>query len=233
MADRYAYIPTVGLFVMAVWGGADVAEGSPGRKVAFVCCLSVLIISFTAYTRTQVRYWKNYATLFSHAAKVTEGNYFAYVYMGNFMFKIGKIDEALVLFSEALKYYPRYADAHYFSGLALLRLERPREAADHFAVAVNLRENYVEAFNGMGAALLALGRPMEAVAFHKKAAALIRGDPVSYNGMGLAYLKMGDLANAADCFGKALKLAPDVAAYYENLQTVRRVPLEQGRDRTE
>jgi Tfp pilus assembly protein PilF len=229
MADRYAYIPAVGLFVMAVWGAADLAGGSPGRRFALVCCLSVLILSFTAYTRTQVRYWRNYPTLFSHAAKVTEGNYFAYVYMGNFMFKMGKIDESLVLFSEALRYYPRYADAHYSSGLALLRLARPQEAANHFAAALRLRKNFVEAINGMGAALLELGKPREALAFHKQAVSLKPDDAVSYNGMGLAFLKMGDLVNAEACFRDAFKFAPSAAAYYENLQMVRRAGQKQSR----
>jgi tetratricopeptide (TPR) repeat protein len=188
MADRYAYVTTVGLFIAAVWGAADLAAGKPGRKVAAVCCLGVLIISFTAYTRAQVRHWKNYATLFSHAALVTEGNDMAYAAMGNVMNQMGRNDKALMFFSEALKYRPKNPAIHLALGSTLLGLDRPAEAVDRFAGAIGLRENYAEA----------------------------------YNGMGLAYLKMGDPVNAANCFRKASKFAPDVAAYYEILQTVRR-----------
>jgi tetratricopeptide (TPR) repeat protein len=223
MADRYAYVTTVGLFIAAAWGAADSTAGRPGRKIAAVLCLAVLITSFTAYTRAQVRYWKNYAALFSHAARVTEGNDVAYIAMGNIMFQMGRSDKALVFFSEALKYRPQKPSIHLALGATLLRLDKPLEAANHFAAAIRLRKDYVEAFNGMGDALLALDRSPEALAFYKKAVSLKPDDPVSYNGMGTAFLKMGDLANAEDCFKKAVKFAPATVAYYENLQTVRRV----------
>jgi tetratricopeptide (TPR) repeat protein len=233
MADRYAYIPTVGLFVMAVWGAADIVAGKPGRKVVALLSLAALIVSFTAYTRTQVRYWQNYAALFSHAAKVTKGNYIAYISMGNFMFKAGRFNEALVLFSEALKINPRYAEAHYSYGLTLLNLNRPGEAVGYLTNAIALREDFVDAYNATGAALLAMGKPQEAVALHKKAVALNPDYSLSYNNMGLAYLKMGDLLNAEDCFGKAIAINPGVAAYRENLQTVQRARLQRARGRTQ
>jgi Flp pilus assembly protein TadD len=225
MADRYAYIPTVGLFVIAVWGAADLADGKPGRKAAALFCLAVLVISFTAYTRTQVRFWKNYVILYSHAAKVTKNNDVALLGVGSYLFKEGRYNDALLLFSEALKYHPGSAPIHYYTGMALLRLNRPGEAAYHLAAAINenLKKNSPEAetYNAMGIALMELGKPKDAVDFYKKAVELMPNFPESYNNIGIAYLKMNDLENSEKYFKKALEIQPGFSAARENLKMVK------------
>jgi Tfp pilus assembly protein PilF len=224
MADRYAYVTTIGLFIMIVWGAADLAAGKPGRKIVALLSLSVLIISFTAYTRTQVRYWKNYMTLCSHAVKVTEGVYVAYLGMGDYMFRAGKYEEALVFFTEALKINTKNAQTRRCVGKTLLRLNRPGEAVYHLSASINLEKNKpdAETYDAMGIALVELGKPHMAIDFYKRAIELMPDNPSAYNNLGIAYLRMNDPVNSEIYFSKALAIRHDFRAALENLQMVRK-----------
>lgn len=111
IADRYSYIPLIGLFVFIVWGSASFMRKWPVDDVVWGIVLAAALAVMIALTSTQLRYWKNTVTLLTHAIEVTENNWLALNNLGLAYFNTGRVDEALWLFSEAVKAKPSYVRA--------------------------------------------------------------------------------------------------------------------------
>jgi hypothetical protein len=111
MADRYTYLPSIGIFIMIAWGFADIfarwCYGRIGLGVAAGVVLAVLVTC----TRKQVSYWESNAAIFGRALAMTENNFIMHSSYGGVLFEEGRFDEALVHFNEALRINPGYSDA--------------------------------------------------------------------------------------------------------------------------
>ena len=112
MADRYTYVPLIGLFVMAVWGVADVMARWPGRRVVLPAAAGVIVIACTVATRAQVTCWQDAWTLWTHALAVTHDNQLAHVGLAEMLSSQGRTEEAVAHFREALRIDPNYPAAH-------------------------------------------------------------------------------------------------------------------------
>lgn len=103
MADRYTYIPLIGLFIMVGWGVPRLLKRWPYRRIMLLVTAGLLLLTLMVCTRIQVGYWRNSVTLFEHAIRVTADNYLAHVTLGIALYQEGRLDEAVVHFSEALR----------------------------------------------------------------------------------------------------------------------------------
>ena len=160
MADRYAYVPSVGLFVAAVWAVADVTWPAMGTAVA-----AVAVVAFAAVARRQVGYWRDTEQLFAHAADVTDDNAVADVALGNIALARGQADVAEARYRRAVDEQPGDAQARVALGNFSLTHHDPASAAELFAAAVRLRPTVAAFHVRLAAALSALpGRRPAAVA---------------------------------------------------------------------
>jgi len=116
MADRYTYIPSIGILIMLAWGAARFSDRLKHRNIVLGISTALLLILLTLCTRAQVRYWKNSLTLFRHTVEVTRNNHIVQYHYANALVKDGRLDEAAFHFQKSLRINPRYKKP--YDGLA-------------------------------------------------------------------------------------------------------------------
>jgi len=166
MADRFSYIPLIGLFAAGVWGAELLLKGR--RRVAGVAA-GVVLVAYGVRSWEQTRTWRDNITVFEHALAVTEESSVANRHLGAALAARGDIDAALPHFAEAVRIEPGYFVAHYDYGSALLEKGDPEGAMAQFEEAVRFRPNYGDAYLGIGQTLVRIGKPGEALALTQKA----------------------------------------------------------------
>ncbi len=208
MADRYSYLPLIGIFIMIVWGAAEVvARFQRGRSVFAAFAIAVLAGCGVA-AAFQLRFWKNSETLFTRSARVTTGNYIAFLNLGIVCAEKGKLDEASNNLSEALRLKPDYALTH--MNLAnLLRLQgKTDEAAAHYEEALRLQPDDVGTRYNYGGLLTAQGKLDEAEK-HFRAALRLKPDWAELHfKMGYLLCLRGNLDNGIIHYQRAFELKP-------------------------
>jgi len=225
MADRYTYVPLIGLFIIAAWSISECTEQHITKLFLPFIAISILsilmILSFF-----QVQYWKNNLTLFEHTAKVTSDNYLIHNNLGNALAKHGRLGDAVKHFKEALRVKPDYGNAHYNLGIVLEKQGQVNSAINHYKEALRIKPGSAQTHNNMGIALKKQGDFDKAIKHYKEA---IRIDPdfkeVHYN-MGNALRKQGRLNEAVKQYKKILRFDPNlIEAHYNLANTL----LKQGR----
>jgi hypothetical protein len=138
MADRFAYIPAIGIFIIIVWGGSELVRNWYQGKTVLSAAAVIILMLLMAVTWAQVDIWRNSTTLFKHAIKVTQNNYMVHNNLGNIYFNQGLLDEAIKQYSEALRINPAFALTHNNLGAAMLRSGKIEGAIFHFRKATIL-----------------------------------------------------------------------------------------------
>ena len=167
-ADRYMYLPMIGLLIMVAFGIADFAAGRPKLKVpvavAAVACCAV----YLALARNQTDYWQNSGTLFQRALDVTQDNYVAEYNLANYLMNNRRGGEALPHFEAALRIKPDYPEAQNNLGMLLGSMPgRMADAIPHFEAAVRLRPDLLEGQYNLAVALAQVGRVSEAIVHYE------------------------------------------------------------------
>jgi len=184
-ADRYTYLPMVGLLWIVAWGAADVVKTWARAKPALATAALVPVFACVALAHTQTGYWQNAMTLYQHAVDVTDDNLWArynlagqHYLLGSKLMNSGHGSEAIEQFEEALRVRPNYAEAHNNLGILLARIpDRSGEAIAHFEAALRLDPKLAQAHRNLGLLLSSVpGRTSEAIA-HFEAAQRIQPDP--------------------------------------------------------
>ncbi len=200
-ADRYTYLPLVGLFIMAVWLIPHFARGvlkpSPVLKMAIVTPIAAILVVLGIVSFYQISYWRNSVALYDHAFAVTKDNSFAHNNYAVALKEEGKVDEAIAHFREALRIRPRYAQAAKNLGGELLTLNRIDEGVKYLQVALDVDPRYAEAHSDMGYAYSRRNELEAAQAEFEKAISL---NPNLYT----AYANLGALLINQQKFAKAI-----------------------------
>jgi Flp pilus assembly protein TadD len=217
MADRYLYIPSLGVFILVVWGVFELTRGWRYQAVGLSVTGSAAIVLCTALTRQQLGYWQDGETLFEHALEVTENNYLAHTNLGFALGSKGRIDEAISQFQTALREKPDYFEAHNDLGYALYAKGRTDEAISEFKETINLNPDYADAHINLGVALLNQEQTNEAISQYHEAIRLKPDDALAYIDLGLALYKEGRIDEAISQYQEALRLNPDDARAHINL----------------
>ena len=221
MADRYSYLPLIGLFIVVAWGLRDITEGHSKRRVTAAVAMSALLVLCIAATRRQVRHWENSQALWTHAIAVTTDNYAAHTYLGNALATAGDVDGAIAQYVEALRIRPDFPEAHNNIGPALASQGKTDAAISHFIAAIRLRPNYADAHNNLGVTLASQGKLDEAIAHYREAARIDPDHPHVHGNLGLALKAQGQMAEARRELSLALQMNPnkqDVRAALNELQ---------------
>lgn len=208
MADRYTYIPLIGVFIGLAWGGWELANRwrvpLAGQGIATVAALTVCAL----LTRQQLAWWASSETLFGRMIEVVEGNYLAHYNLGNLYSRQDKLADAVAHYEAALRSEPNYAEAHNNLGAVLLRQGRFDEALARYTTAVTLKPEYLYYFN-LANAQMDAGRPSEAVPNYRHALRLKPNSSPAHHNLGMALRAQGQAEQAMAEFGAALRLQPD------------------------
>lgn len=212
-ADRYTYIPLIGLFVSLVW----LAGESIKSRLVLRCLSAAIAAVLLATTSVQLSYWKNTRTLFEHTAKVTQQNALAVTILGSQLAVEGKLDEAMKHYQTALRYQPRFPEAHFFLGNALYEKGKLDEAVAEYQQALWFRPTQEQTHIFLGIALAKQKKYDEAI-FHYNAALKLNPDSaVTYNNLARLYHSQGRLDLALADYNAALQIDPRLAIAHNNL----------------
>ncbi len=153
-ADRYMYIPMVGLLMMLAWGAAGIIEKWPRAKLGIALAASASCIACASAARIQTQYWQNSETLYSRAINVTQDNYVAEYNLGSYLMTVHRGPEAIPYLEAALRIKPDYPEAENNLGMALGNIPgRLPEALAHFETAVRMKPDLVQAQFNLAVAL--------------------------------------------------------------------------------
>ena len=220
MADRYTYVPFIGLFIVVVWGMAELAARWRAPRFLLPVGAGVVLSALMICTWVQVGYWRDSASLFAHTLQVTRNNALAHNSLGIALLAQGKVDQAINHCEEALRLQPNYPKAHYNLGNALFSRGEVNQALAHYEEALQLQPNYAKAHNSLGFALLSQGKVDQAVAHFEKALSIEPNSPMVHNNLGLALLSQGKADQAVAHFEKALSIRPNSPEVHNNLGLV-------------
>jgi tetratricopeptide (TPR) repeat protein len=217
MADRYTYVPLIGLFVMAVWGAADIAAGSRRGRTILSASAGILLLSCMVGTWFQVGHWRNSRTLFEHALKVTEDNEVAHNNLGNALEREGSLDEAIAHYQEALRIDPEFAPAHNNLGIVFARKGDPDRAVAHLRAVLRTHPGFAPGYNNLGKVLADQGKWEEAIALYREALRIHPQFVEAHNNLGIALDEQGNGEQAIAHYQTALRIKPDHAEAHNNL----------------
>jgi tetratricopeptide (TPR) repeat protein len=218
-ADRYTYVPLVGIFVAMSWGlGALAGRGRPAR-IAVAALSAVSLAGLVVVTRGQVRHWSDTRSLFEHALAVTSNNFVAHNNLGVDLARRGKPQEAIAEYEEALRIKADYAEAQNNLGTALHDQGRDAEAVDHLRLALaNVPESAAIRLN-LGNALAGSGQADAALAEYDRALRLQPDAADVHRNMGNLLHRLGRNDEAVSHFQRAVEQRPDDASVRLGLAT--------------
>jgi tetratricopeptide (TPR) repeat protein len=197
MADRYTYIPLIGLFIMVAWGVPDLLKKWNYRKEILLASSALSILCLSVITWTQVGYWQNNITLYDHTLKVTDYNELIYNNRGIAYSALGNYRQAIDDCSRAIEIDPGFAEAYYNRGNAYVALGNHRQAIDDYGRAIEIKPGYVAAYCNRGHAYADLGNYRQAIEDYSRAIEIKPGYADAYNNRAFIYLKQGD--NISGC----------------------------------
>jgi tetratricopeptide (TPR) repeat protein len=218
-ADRYVYIPMVGLLIMVAWGVGELIAKWRYRGIMLVLSAVVIISAAMVCASLQLRHWQNTVTLFTHTLDVKRDNYIIHYSYAEFLGDLGRTDEAIEHYNKCLQIWSNYADAHNNLGVALVAKGRIDEGIVHFEKAIELAENQKsdkyspnvldEARYNLANALRIQGRFEEAAEVYAEALKLMPEDIDTLGGFGLTLVELKRFDEAIKCYRKMLEIEPN------------------------
>jgi Flp pilus assembly protein TadD len=225
-ADRYTYLPQIGLYLALTWAIADLSVSWRRRPVILGVAAAVAIAALTCCAWIQTSYWENSETLWTHTLAVTTDNDVAHNNLGFIFSRRGDLDEAISHFQTALNIRASNPQTHYNLGSALvhnnlanafLRKKLVDEAIAHYEKAVELRPDYADGHYNLGRALLQEGRIDEAIAHWQKTVSIQPNDAEAHTTLGDALVRKGEVSQAIAHYETALEIAPRSTSTLNNL----------------
>lgn len=216
MADRYTYLPSIGIAIMLAWGIPLLFQRLEIRKK--ILCLGTLgvLCMLAVSTWMQCGYWENSITLFAHTLHVTKDNYLAYYNLGCSLSEAGKIQEAIENFNRAISIKPDYINAYNNRAVAYHKLGHYQRAIEGYNQTILLNPDNDLAYYNVGLSYMELGQYQLAINDFNKAIRLNPNHARAYNNRGIAYHKLGQYQLAIDDFNKAISIIPYYVRAYNN-----------------
>lgn len=216
-ADRYTYLPLIGLSIMLVWLLADLGERWRLPRSILFAAVIVALLACAIASHMQAGFWHDSEQLYRRALQVTQNNYLAHNGLGLHLFQKGKVAEAIQHYEAAVQINPLYDVAQSNLGRALAERGRYAEAMQHLETSLKLRPDDIKARNNLGGVLMQSGRTEEAVQAFQEVVRLQPRHASAYNNLALSYEKLGRKAEAVGCYRRALGLQPESLQALNNL----------------
>jgi protein O-mannosyl-transferase len=226
MADRYTYLPQIGLCICLAWAVASACRTWPNCVRACGISAALVLAVLIACAWRQASFWRDSITLWTHTLACTSKNFVAHNNLGAALIFAGRPDESIEHFQQAILLTPDYADPHYNMGLLLSKKGLFQEAIDHYNKALMINPHYPVAHNNLGFALFQTGRYKEAIDHYNQALLLDPYLPDAHYNLGFVFFKMGRVQDAIKQFEEALALKPD---YIDTLNNLGSALIQAGR----
>ncbi len=217
MADRYVYLPSIGVFIIVAWIAAELGAKGRYRKIGLGIMAGLVFAVLVICTRVQVKYWQNDFTVFKHALEVTKNNSTMHERYATTIFKEGKFEEAINHYKEALRIRPELFQAHAGLGLVFLKQGKFNEAAECFEEALRLKPAFPSVLNNLGALLGAQGKIDEAIRNFEKAIQIDPDYPQSYYNIAIVKIRQKEYSQAIWYLNEALRRRPGWPEVCSNL----------------
>jgi tetratricopeptide (TPR) repeat protein len=220
MADRYSYIPSVGILIVLVWGTCQMTRGWHYQSIGLGAVGGMLVLICIVLTRHQLGYWKDDVSVWERAIAVTENNYDAHNMLGRAWYAQGRMDDAIREIQEVVRLNPDFAEPYCNLGRAYVAKRREDEAIACYQKALEVRPDYVAAHNSLGSLLLQKGQVGQVMVHCQKALELEPDNVTAHNNLGFAFSLMGRLDEAAAQLQKVVEIQPDNEMAQNNLGSV-------------
>ncbi|RLC23121.1 MAG: hypothetical protein DRH21_07440 [Deltaproteobacteria bacterium] len=217
MADRYTYVPLIGLFIIIAWGVPDILVRWRHKKIILAISTTFVLSAFMICTWFQVKNWQNSITLFEHALDVTVDNSIAHINLGEALAGQGKIDAAVRHYYEALRIKPNLAAPHLNLGVALKEGGKLSEAINHFSKVLGLKSDCAEVHYELGDTLDRKGDFASAIEHYLEAVRIKPDYAKVYNNLGVIQARQNKDKEAIAHFYKAIQIDSAYAGAYYNL----------------
>ena len=217
MADRYTYIPLIGLFIIIAWGVPDILVRWRHKRVILAVSTTFVLSAFMICTWFQIKNWQNSITLFEHALNVTVDNSVAHINLGEALAGQGKVDAAVRHYYEALRIKPNLAAPHLNLGVALRESGNLSEAMDHFSKVLGLKSDCAEAHYELGDTLDRKGDFASAIEHYLEAVRIKPDYAKVYNNLGVILAHQNKDKEAIAHFYKAVQIDSAYSGAYYNL----------------
>jgi tetratricopeptide (TPR) repeat protein len=216
MADRYTYIPLIGLFITVAWGVPDLLKKWNYQKEILLASSALSILCLSIITWTQVGYWQNDITLFDHTVKVTDYNWLIYNNRGAANAVLGNYMQTIEDCGRSIEIKPGFANAYNNRGFAYNQLGNYKQAIEDYDRAIEIKPAYAEAYYNRGIAYTYLGNYRQAIEDYSRAIEIKPGYAEAYYNRGIAYTYLGNYRQAIEDCGWAIEIKPDYTMAYYN-----------------
>ncbi|HIP10984.1 MAG TPA: tetratricopeptide repeat protein, partial [Rhodospirillales bacterium] len=224
MADRYMYIPIIGIFIIVAWGLPELMAKWRYKDKALSISAGILIPAIMIITWNQVGHWKDSITLFKHAISVTDNKYsdlaLTHNNLGIAQEEKGRLSEAIAQYRTAMKIKPDFALPHNNLGNILFASQKTEEAITYYKSALKLSPDYAMAHSNLGIALEEKGEFEEAIAHYREAVRLEPNLVLAHYNLGIVLKEKGELEEAISHYRAAIKFKPDFVLAHINLGNV-------------
>ena len=217
MADRFAYVPLIGLFVVFAWGVPQICQNWNHRTIWISASAVFLLLILTTVTWKQIEYWKNSITLFEHNLRFTSNNHVAHNNLGVALDNQGRTEDAIEHYLQALRIKPDYVKTYYNLGVSLNNQGRTKEAIEYYLQALRIKPDYAEAHNNLGVVLDKQGRTEDAIEHYLQALRIKPDYAEAHSNLGVSLDKQGHTEEAIDHYLQALRIKPDYVEVHSNL----------------
>lgn len=217
MADRFTYLPSIGIGIMIAWGAAELAAASRTARRLLPAAAVAALVACAVVSRAQLAHWGSSERLFAHALAVTRDNYVAHTNLGIALERTNRIDEARAHYEAAVRLKPGYAKAQLNIGRMLAASGQREAAAEHYRAAMRIDPRYPAPHFNLGVLYAADGRLDDAIASYEAA---LRLDPAyarAHNNLGMALGMRGRHTEAIGELETALRLDPSLTPARNNL----------------
>jgi tetratricopeptide (TPR) repeat protein len=227
-ADRYTYLPQIGLYLLVAWSAMEFFRQSRRSRVILASAGLLIITALITRSYFQTSYWQDTETLWKHAVATTSNNYIASNNLAQFLFQSGRFDEAIIESQKALKIKPDLAAAHNNLGAALVENQRNGdgarrqdgavdEAIVHYRRALQIKPDFAQAWSNLGTALLLRKQVDEAIANYQKALQIDPNFAEARYSLGNAFLAEGKYSESIATYEIAIRVRPDYFEAHYNL----------------
>jgi len=207
-ADRYTYLPQIGLYLAVTWGAVDLCGNWRHRRLVLGVLGTVILTALAFAARVQTSHWRESESLWRYTLARTSNNAVAELNLGEALHKKGKVDEAIAHLEKAVEIQPTNATNHCSLGIALLTKGRRNEALAHLQKSLELNPEQAPVHSSLGVALLEMGQPAESLAHLRKAVEIDPNDSDAHYNLGNTLFQMGRASEAVVEYERALKNDP-------------------------
>jgi len=207
-ADRYTYLPQIGLYLLVVWGAADLCRTHGwSRSLLRITAVAAFVALFVAAS-VQTAHWRDSISLWSHTLTCTSANPLAHYNLGHALEADGRPGEAIQQFERVLQLAPDYADAYSDMGVASAKLGQSEKSVQYLERALQIEPNNAQARYNLGNALITQGKLNEGLWYCERALPLLPDNADAHNNVGLAWARLGQWDKAVEHYERALRIEP-------------------------